>query len=168
MRKVMCPVCIGLMVFSLGFAINPVFGSDDSVNNQAGWDKLSQLSPGQEIRVRQNDGKSIRGNFRSVTGEAIVLSMTSGDHTISRLSVHKISTKKGGHRKRNILIGAGIGAGAGLGGGAAYKGCPSGHCIVGPSHGQAIALGAGLGAILGAIVGAVIPSSGWHDIYRAR
>ena len=167
MRKVMCHVCIGLIVFSLGFAMNPVFGSDDSVNYQAGWGNLGQLLQGQEIRVRKNDGKSIRGNFRSVTGEAIVLSMTSGDQTISRPSVLRISIKRKGHRGRNALIGAGIGAGAGLGGGAAIPTCPSGNCI-GPNHVQSMWLGAGLGAILGAVVGAVIPSGGWRDIYRAR
>jgi hypothetical protein len=168
MRKVMCHACIGLMVLSLGFAMNPVFGSDNTVKNQASWDNLGQLLPGQEIRVRQNDAKTIRGNFRSVSDEAIVLTLTIGDQTISRPNIHRISIKGKGHRGRNTLIGAGIGAGAGIGIGAADKGCPAGSGCIGLSRGGTIAIGAGAGVILGAIVGAVIPSGGWRDIYQAR
>jgi hypothetical protein len=168
MRKVMCHVCVGLMVFSLGFTMNPVFGSDNSVKNQAGWDNLSQLLPGQEIRVRQNDGKSFRGNFRSISDESIVLILTSGDQTISRLSIHRVSIKKKGHRGRNALIGAGVGIGIGAGIGAGDKGCPAGSGCIGLSRGGIIAIGAGAGMILGAIVGVLIPSGGWHDIYKAR
>jgi hypothetical protein len=126
------------------------------------------LSPGQEIQVAQNGTKSIRGNFRTVTKEVIVLSPASGEQTISRQSVDRISTKGKGHRGRNALIGVGIGAGAGAVGGAAYpEGCPSGNCI-GFSRGAAVGVGAVLSAIVGAIIGAVIPSGGWHDIYKAR
>ena len=34
------PVCIGIMVLSLGFALNPVLGGDNSAKDQANWDKL--------------------------------------------------------------------------------------------------------------------------------
>ena len=125
------------------------------------------MSPSQEIQVTQNGTKSIRGNFHTVTEEAIVLSLASGEQTINRQSVDRISTKGKGHRGRNALIGVGIGAGAGAVGGAAYgEGCLSGSFIC-FSHGAAIGVGTVLGTIVGAIIGAVIPSGGWHDIYKA-
>ncbi len=168
MRKGMSPVCIGIMVLSLGFAMNPALGGDNSAKDQANWDKLKQLSPGQEIQVVQNGTKSIRGNFHTVTEEAIVLSLASGEQTISRQSVDRISTKGKGHRGRNALIGVGIGAGAGAVGGAAYgKSCLSGSFIC-FSRGEAIGVGTVLGAIVGTIIGVLIPSGGWHDIYKAR
>jgi hypothetical protein len=137
MRKVMSHVCIGLIVLSFGLAMNPAHGGDNSAKNQANWDKLKQLSVGQEIQVAQIGTKSIRGNFHSVTDEAIVLSLATGEQTISRQSVHRISIKSKGHRGRNALIGTGIGVGAGLGGGLALGGCPSGNCI-GPNRAQAV------------------------------
>jgi hypothetical protein len=158
MRKVMCHACIGLMVLSLGFPMNPVFGSDNSVKNQASWDNLSQLYPGQEIRIKRNDAKTIRGNFRSGSDEAIVIILTSGDQTISRPSVTRISIRKNGHRWRNTLIGVGIGAGTGYGIGAASED--------NFMRGASTIAGVFLGVIVGAIGGAVIPSGGWRDIYK--
>ncbi len=147
MRKVMSHVSIGIMVLSLGFAMNPAFGDDNTVKNQSGWDKLSQLTPGQEIRVKQKDGKSIQGNFRSAAGEAIVVSLTSGEQTINRQSVNRISTKGKGHRGRNTLIGVGIGAGVGvLGGAAVGEGCLSNSFICW-SRGEAMGVGTLLGAL---------------------
>jgi hypothetical protein len=168
MRKVMSHACIGLMVFSLGFVMNPVFGSDTSFNNQAGWDNLSQLYPGQEIRIKQKGAETIRGTFRSINDEAIVLMLTSGDQTISRQNIRRISIRGTSRHSRKALIGAGILAGVGAAISSTYKGCPSGNCIAGPTRGQTLALGIGLGAILGAIVGAVIPTGGWRDIYKAH
>jgi hypothetical protein len=129
------------------------------------------LSAGQEIQVVQNDAKSSRSNFRSVSNEAIVVSTASGEQTLSRQSVLRVSSKGKGHRMRNALIGAGIGAGAGLGIGAAMdahdKCSQGGLCFdILPNGGKEIVTP--LGAIVGAIVGAVLPTSGWHEIYRAR
>jgi hypothetical protein len=150
-----------------GFAMNPALGGDNSTKNQANWDKLKQLLAGLEIRVMQKDGTSIGGKFHNVTEESITLTLPSGEQTIGRQSIHRISIKGKAHRLRNTLIGVGIGAGAGAGVGAAYKGCPSGDCI-GWSRGGSIGIGAGLGVIVGAIIGAVIPTGSWHDIYRDR
>lgn len=161
-------VCLGLLVLSLGMATSPALGDDNK--NQAAWDKLKQLSAGQEIQVVQNGAKSTTGNFRSVTDEAMVVSLATGEQTISRQSILRVSSKGQGHRKRNALIGAGIGAGAGLGIGAAIdsrESCAS--CWFGPflpNLGKEIFTP--LGAVAGAIVGAVLPTGGWHEIYRAR
>ena|SRR5271157_1661866 len=167
MKQVKSIVCLGLLFLFLGIATSPALGDDDK--NQANWDRLKQLSAGQEIQVVQSDAKSSRSNFRSVTDEAIVVSTAAGEQTIARQSIVRVSSKGKGHRVRNALIGAGVGAGAGLGIGAAadhHKAC-TGFCVnVLPNGGKEIATP--LGAIVGAIIGAVVPTGGWHVIYRAR
>ena len=164
MRRVKNIVCLGLLFLSFGIATSPALGGD--AKNQVNWDKLKQLSAGQEIQVVQNDAKSHRSHFRSVTDEAIVVSTASGEQTISRQSILRVSSKGNGHRVRNGLIGAGIGAGAGAGIGAAIAGCTSG--CYGFTRGNVTGAVSAVGGIVGAIVGAVIPTGGWHEIYRAR
>ena len=167
MRQVKSTVCLGLLFLFLGIATSPVLGDDGT--NQANWDRLKQLSSGQEIQVVQNDAKSSRTNFRSVTDEAIVVSTATGEQTISRQSILRVSSKGKGHRMRNALIGVGVGAGTGLGIGAAadsHRTC-TGICVnILPNGGKEIATP--LGAIVGGIIGAVVPTGGWHEIYRAR
>ena len=167
MKRVKSMVCLGLLFLLVGIATSPALGDEDK--NQANWDRLKQLSAGQEIQVVQNDAKSSRSNFRSVTDEAIVVSTATGEQAIARQSILRVSSKGPGHRMRNALIGAGVGAGAGLAIGAAedsHQAC-TGLCInVLPNAGKEI--GTPLGAIVGGIVGAVVPTGGWHEIYRAR
>ncbi len=167
MRQVKSVVCLGLLCLFLGIAASPALGDDGK--NQANWDSLKQLSAGQEIQVVQNDAKSSRSNFRSITDDGIVVSTAASELTIPRQSILRVSSKGAGHRMRNALIGAGVGAGAGLGIGAAadhHQAC-TGLCFnILPNAGKEIATP--LGAIVGAGVGAVVPTGGWHVIYRAR
>lgn len=165
MKRVKCSVCLVLLVLSLGMATSPARGDD--IKNQSAWDKLKQLSAGQQVQVVQNAAKSTTGSFRSVTDEAIVVSTATGEQTIGRQSVLRVSTKGPGHRARNALIGAGIGAGAGAGIGAATAHCGQGFCI-GATKGEVIGVITAVCAIVGAAVGAVLPTGGWHEIYRAR
>ena len=169
MRRVKCIASLGLVFLSLGITTSAALGRDNSPKNQADWDMLKQLSAGQEIRVVQNDAKSRRGTFHSVTDEAIVVSLAAGEQSISRQNVLRVSTKSKGHRRRNALIGASMGAGTGL-----VTGLTRGNvkCIpycYGPVIPKAELIGgfSVLGAITGAIIGAVVPTGGWHEIYRA-
>lgn len=136
MRRVKSTVCLGLLFLSFGTIASPTFGGDDK--NQANWDKLKQLSVGQDVQVVQNDAKSNRSSFRSVTDEAIVVSTATGEQTISRQSILRVSSKGKGHRVRNALIGAGIGAGGGAGIGAVVGRCGQGEFCIGPTHGEVI------------------------------
>jgi hypothetical protein len=164
MRRVKSIVCLGLLFLFVGVATSRALGDDGK--NQANWDRLKQLSAGEEIQVVQNDAKSSRSNFRSVTDEAIVVSTEAGEQTIARQSILRVSSNGKGHRMRNALIGAGIGAGAGAGIGAAIAGCTSG--CYGFTRGNVTGAVSAVGGIVGATVGAVIPTGGWHVIYRAR
>jgi hypothetical protein len=163
MRLIKTMVCPGLLFLSLLFSTNPALGGD---KNQAGWDKLRQLSAGEEIQVVQNDAKSSRGRFRSVSDDAIVIGLAAGEQTISRQSVLRVSSKGKGHRMRNALIGFGIGAGAGAGIGAGADASCTGNCSWFPNLG--VEIFTPVGAIVGGVVGAVVPTGGWHEIYRAR
>ena len=165
MKRVNSSVCLAFLVLSLGVATTSALGDD--VKNQAAWDKLKQLSAGHQVQVVQNGAKSTTGNFRSVTDEAIVVGTASGEQTINRQSVLRVSSKGKGHRMRNALIGFGIGAGAGAGIGAGLDGSCTGSCNNWfPNLG--VEIFTPVGAIAGGIVGAVLPTGGWHEIYRAR
>ncbi|MGD1102544.1 MAG: hypothetical protein ABSA59_10800 [Terriglobia bacterium] len=166
MKLAKSSVCLGLMVLTLGMAVRPAFGGDDK--NQAAWDKLKKLSAGQQVQVVLKGAQTASGNFRSVTDEAMVVSTPAGDQTLSRQSIVRVSAKGKGHRMRNTLIGAGVGAGAMAAIGAAKGGCGQGVSCIGITRGEAIGIYTGLGAIGGAIVGAILPTGGWHEVYRAR
>ena len=83
------------------------------------WNNLKQLSSGQQVRIVLDSKKSLKGQFQSVTDDAIIIHANGADQTLSRSSVQKVSSHRPGHRGRHALIGATIGAGAGLGTGAA-------------------------------------------------
>lgn len=145
----------GLTTFSL-------FGAAGPKQDKTNWDNLKQLAPNEQIRIVLNDAKSYRGEFQSVSDEAIVVRTAAGEQTFSRESVLRISTRGPSHAGRNALIGAGIGAAAGA---ATIAGiCQTSYCK-GPVEAT---VGVTIGAPLGALVGFVMPTGGWHDVYRAR
>jgi hypothetical protein len=164
MKDVKSSVCLVLLALAWGMAAGSALGDD--VKNQAAWDQLKKLSAGQQIQVVQNGAQSTTGSFRSATDEAIVVSAATGEQTISRPNVLRVSSKGKPHRMRNALIGAGIGAGAGAGLGAALSSCTSG-CF-GFTRGNVMGAVSAVGGIVGAIVGAVLPTGGWREVYRAR
>ena len=114
----------------------------------------------------ENGAVSNRGSFRSLTDEAMVVTMVTGEKTISRQRIVRVSSKGQKHRTRNALIGAGIGAGAGAGIGAAATSWHLRLLWVHPRYAMGVL--SAVGAIGGAIVGAVLPTGGWHEVYRAR
>jgi len=136
----------------------PGFGFGRPVEND--WDNLKALSPGVKIRVVLNDAKSYEGKFQRLTGDSIVLSLSSGDQTFERQNVLRVSIKHHAHRGRNALIGAAAGAAALL----IYDQAGCSDCDQGTKAGDTIG-----GALLGAAAGALFPTGvGWRDVYRAR
>lgn len=131
------------------------------------WNNVKQLSPGQQIRVVLDTKQSFRGQFQSVTEEAIIIHANGSDQTLSRSSVQKVFSHRPGHRGRHALIGAAIGAGAGLGSGAAIDNdCSHQSIICTGNKGKAILTPAF--GLMGAGIGALLPASGWQEIYRSN
>lgn len=125
-------------------------------SNQASWAKLSRLQPGQQIEVSEMNGKKHSGALVNVSDSAISLRDARGEQSVPSQEVRSVRLRKGNHRLRNTLIGAGIGAGAGAGVTAAAW---EPHGFLG-GRGVGATVGAIIGGLAGAIVGAVVPS---HD-----
>ncbi len=129
------------------------------------WDNVTAISPGTEIRISGPRPGALRGTLQSVTGDSLVLNSSAGQETFTRQQVTRVSIKKQGHRKRNMLIGLGVGAGAGLGVGAGSDhSCAPNGCFFGNNFAKEVFTP--LGAGVGALVGALISSGGWRDVYK--
>jgi hypothetical protein len=131
------------------------------------WNNLKQLSPGQQVRVVLDSNKSFKGQFQSVTDDAIIIHANGVSQTLSRSSVQKVSSHRSGHRGRHALIGAAIGAGAGLGTGAAIDSdCSRQSIVCTGNKGKAILTP--VFGLIGASIGAILPASGWQEVYRSK
>jgi hypothetical protein len=133
------------------------------VYSDLGWGNLKQLAPGQETKVVLNDATSYQGKLQSVSDDVLVIHTGNGNQTFTRQSVARVSIKRRGHRGRNALIGAALGAGAGLGVGAAIDHCGSKPAPCFGNKGKAIATP--LFALIGAGIGALISRGGWQEVY---
>jgi hypothetical protein len=153
--RVVLPLLALLISSSLCGAENPA------------WNNLKQLSPGQQVRVVLDSNKSFKGQFQSVTDDALIVHANGADQTLSRSSVQKVSSRRPGHRGRHALIGAAIGAGAGLGIGAAIDNdCSSQSILCTGNKGKAILTP--VFGLIGAGVGALLPAGGWQEVYRSN
>lgn len=154
-----------LMLFFCVLAM-PCVSSAQS--NQSSWKNLSTLRPGQKIEIVETNLKKDTGAFAAVSDDAIRINESTGEQSIPRASVMRVTLRHNQHRLRNTLIGAAVGAGAGAGiAAASHKGCSSSQsfCLDTLGKGGAAGIGATLGFVGGAAVGAVIPSH--PTIYRA-
>ena len=130
-------------------------------HEQASWDNLKQLQPGQKIELVDAKMKTSTGKFVSVTEEAITLRDGKQETTVRRVEVARVSVGDNSHRTRNILLGAGIGGGIGIAAtvvplaASSNEGNGCAVCIAG------IAAGFGGGTALG-----MIP--GHRTIYRVK
>ena len=131
------------------------------------WGTLKQVTPGQQVQVVLSDKKSHKGEFQSVSDEAIIIHAKSGDQTLSRQNIQRVSSRRPGHRGRHALIGAAIGAGAGLGTGAAIDNdCSPQSIVCTGNKGKAILTP--VFGLIGAGIGALLPSGGWQEVYRSN
>lgn len=154
MRKILLLLCVLAL---------PCVSSAQS--SESSWENLNALRPGQKIEVVETNLKKDTGTFAAVSDDAIRINESTGEQSIPRASVMRVTLRHNKHRLRNTLIGAAVGAGAGaVIGAASYKTCSS-SCIGGFNRGEAAGIGAAVGFIGGAAVGAVIPSH--PTIYRA-
>jgi len=152
-----------LIVLAAGLSVIPVFGGTGPEKVPANWDKVKRLPVGREILVVQNDTKTLQGKLRSVNDEDLVIRLATGEQTLSKGSILRISSRGASHRWRNAALGAGAGFGAGtvIGAAAGQSDWIGGRAI-------SAAAGASIGILAGAVVGAVLPTGGWHEVYRAQ
>lgn len=127
------------------------------------WENLSALHAGQKIQVIDKNNGRHSGAFLSVDHLGIKLHENSGDTSVQRENVARVTVS--GHRLEHIVLGLGIGAGTGAVIGAAGGGCAAGNDCIGLTRGQTAGLAAATGGAIGAILGAVLP--GHKTIYRA-
>jgi hypothetical protein len=84
-------------------------------STQYSWDNLKQLQPGQKIEAVDSSMKTLKGEFISVSDEAISLrAAKKNEQGVPRAEAIRVSVRDTSHRTRNMLIGMGVGAGAGL------------------------------------------------------
>jgi hypothetical protein len=134
----------------------------------SGWQALTRLQPGDQVKLSLRARDSVTGRFQSWSAEQVVVETT----TAKRTDVTKLERfRKGGwSRRKTVVVGALIGAG----GGATFGIAVGGGCNVpfgaGPCFSRAAtgAAGAGGGALLGAFIGAVIPHRRMETIYAAH
>ena len=119
------------------------------------WDLLRGIYPGQTTHVHTLDGRLISGGFISTTDAKIVIRLRTGDQTITKDQIKKISVRKSSKRWRNAGIGAATGAAA-IGVLFAANGVDGGGSLV---AGAVIAYG-----LMGAGIGALFP--GYDTLYR--
>jgi len=153
---------IGMTVLILGSIGIGSVNAAEPKSTQANWDNLKGLAPGDDIRIVLNDTKSYGAKFQSVSDEAIVVRLVTGEQTFTRESVLRVSTKGKSHRLRNALIGAAAGGGIVAAGAGSNCSFDKESCSIALAVGVPFAIAGGAG------VGAVIPTGGWHDVYRAR
>ncbi len=130
--------------------------------SESSWENLNQLQAGQTIQVVQMDLKSLKGTFHNISEEAILLLVNENEVSVLQAEVLRVSRRDAAKRRRNMLLGLGIGAGGGMLIGAAAA-SPFFDEGTGFKPGAIILSGIGAGAGLGLALGA---SSGFQTIYR--
>ena len=70
------------------------------------WGNLRTLIAGAEIRVMATGHEVIRGAFREVNDDALIVDQPSGEKMLPRSSVISVSLKKPSRRIGYVLIGA--------------------------------------------------------------
>ena len=161
LKKTVCRRLPFLLIW--GLSAIPLAAGTEPSQGQAVWDRVKQLSPGQEILVVQNNAQSFQGSLQSVSDDSVVIRLPTREQTVAKNDILRVSARGRSHRLRNLGLGAGIGFGAGAGIGAA-AGNP--HEFFGRD--ATTLFGAVVGLAGGAAVGAALPTGGWHEVYRAR
>ena len=146
--------------FAAGLAL--IMATAAAQTTAATWNSVKALPAGSEIRIATGP-RTVRGKIDRITDDALTVTSAKGQEMFTQQEVSRVWVKKPGHRKRNALIGLGVGAGVGLAFGIAALSCKGFGCI----GASAVEIGAPLAfGVVGTAVGAVIPTGGWREVYR--
>lgn len=115
------------------------------------WTVIQQLSPGDPIEIKLNDGTTIKGRFSSASAAKLTYSKDKKENELFRADIFEIYRLVSKSKAKSVLLGLGIGTGAGLGAGAIVGASTAPH-ESGEAHVPA-ALGAMIGAGIGTLVG---------------
>jgi hypothetical protein len=122
------------------------------------WSKVTALSTGSNLAVKQKNGKTIKGTLSSTSDSALTLNAKSGPVEIKRddvRAVHEVIKKGSG--AKGALIGTAVGAGAGAAFGAIVDAQNEngfgGEKLDNAFVAALTVLGAGAGAITGYFIG---------------
>ncbi len=124
----------------------------------ANWEKLKSLTPGERVGVLLHDRKFIQGRFRSWSPERIDITRRQQQESLRLADVRSVTVRRQGSRWKSAGIGALIGFGAAFPFGAASAGYiadqnnPSVQTRMGMGAGFGL-FGAGIGAGIGALIG---------------
>jgi hypothetical protein len=168
MNQLKQTLSLGLVVLTLGLLTVGPLGASDPKPAKGNWDDLKKLAPGDDIRIVLNDAKSYGAKFQSVSDEAIVVRLVTGEQTFSRESILRVSARSTPHRGRNAMIGAAAGFAACLGIGAATAASRRKEYPYNKYTEAGAVIGVVACAPAGAGIAALMPTGGWHDVYRAR
>jgi hypothetical protein len=128
----------------------------------AGWDQVREVGANTKIEVSIRRAEGVKGTFVSASETALIVRDATGERSIARDQIRRVSVSDPSRRMRNTVIGAAVGLAVGIGIGFAV--CPycanEGHG--GKYVGPAAAAGAGLGAAAG-----LLPAP-YRTIYKAK
>lgn len=131
---------------------------------KADWKNLERLKRGQFIRVLMSDAKSFQGEFRAVTEQGITLRQSTGELTLARKNILRVSARREKARLwRNMVIGGAVGA--------VLFALPAAIAIAHNGDMPATPSGVWPWVVFvpaGALVGAAFPCGGWQNVYRAH
>lgn len=126
------------------------------------WAIVTNLAPGQKVKVETRGGKSYVGKVQSITDDELRIAK---DQLLQRQDVQRVQLWSSGHHGRNALIGLGAGAGVG----AIFGAASCGGTDAWFTRGECAAVSAPFFGGLGAAIGAVVPSHGkWREVYLAK
>ena len=123
----------------LRYAILMLFATFLSAQDRSSWQALSQLQPGEKVKLSLKGHGSVSGPFQASSPEQVTVGAT----TAKREDVAKLERfRKGGwSRGKTALVGAAIGGGVGAAIGAASGGCSDhgiGPCFTRAETGAAV------------------------------
>jgi len=135
------------------------------------WRFVSSRPAGEILKVKLNDGSTVKGTLKNADDTGLVLEHKSKEVKVGREEITSVAVASKKSVAKSTLIGMAVGGGVGAGAGAGFGASQNGNFIL--TRGQTAALGAGIfggiGAVAGSLIGFATGRSGHREtlIYQA-